>query len=188
MLINKYLINTMIGLSMLFGFSTGSAALADNMYQDSLTDSSCYSAYTYFKLGGSVLTAKEWKDLMPAIGVGRRYEWTGKAVDISANYAANGHSGHYFSIPKIMYLQYLTPQSNCSPYLGGGLSWGEVRDKHEDHKFQGIFAEFAVGYEFQRQSPIRTFVQLDLSQGLLAHNKRGSTPAPTLALTAGIGF
>lgn len=192
MLKNKFFINTLIGLSTLLG-TTETQAAADNtcnpcMEYTGCSSSHCFSAYTYFKLGGGVLSADYWKNPAPAIGVGRRYEWNGKAVDISINGSLSENNGHYYSLPKMMYLHYLTPDSNHSPYLAGGLSWGEVTIKHKDRRFQGIFGEFAIGYEFHRLSPIHTFIQLDISQGFIAHNKRGSTPAPAIALTAGAGF
>jgi hypothetical protein len=187
MLKNKFFVNSLVTLSMLLGSTAGATTVCHNHCEETCSPSS-YSAYTYFKIGGGVLSVKDWKDPMPAIGVGRRFEWGTKAVDISANYSIAGKHGHYFSIPKIMYLQYLTPYADCSPYLEGGLSWGELHNKRKDQKFQGVFGELAVGYEFHRHSPIRTFIQLDLSQGLLANNKHGSTPAPALALSAGIGF
>ena len=186
MLKNKFFAITLVGISMFLG-STAGAEVCNYNCEENCSPSS-YSAYTYFKLGAGVLSAKDWKDLMPALGAGRRYEWNGKAVDISANYSIAGKHGYHYSIPKIMYLQYLTPEADSSPYFGGGLSWGELHNKRKGQKFQGIFGELAAGYEFQRNSPIRTFVQLDLSQGLIAHHKHKSTPAPALALTAGIGF
>ena len=186
MLKNKFFVNSLVGLSMLLG-STAGATICQNTCEEEYCPSSCH-AYTYFKMGGAFLSVKDWKDLMPAIGVGHRREWCGKAIDVSANYSVAGKHGHYFSIPKIMYLQYFTPEADCSPYLGGGLSWGELRNKRKGQNFQGVFGELAAGYEFQRHSPIHTFVQLDLSQGLLANKKHGSTPAPAIALTAGIGF
>lgn len=186
MLKNKFFVNSLVGLSMLLG-STAGATICQNNCEEVYSPSD-YHGYTYFKMGGSFLSMKDWKDLMPAIGVGHRREWDGKAIDVSANYSIAGKHGHYFSLPKIMYLQYLSPYADCSPYLGGGLSWGELRNKHKGQNFQGIFGELAVGYEFQRHCPIHTFVQLDLSQGLLANKKHGSTPAPAIALMAGIGF
>ncbi|MGA8164225.1 MAG: hypothetical protein WB791_04270 [Waddliaceae bacterium] len=143
---------------------------------------------TYFKMGGGIASASEWKKIQPAIGIGRRYEWNGQAVDVSANYSGKNHRQFFYSVPKIMYLQYLDPVADTSPYVGGGLSWGESRDKSKNRQFQGIFGELAAGIEFQRHSPIRTFVEVDVSEGLIASRKKNRTYAPVVMLTAGIGF
>lgn len=197
---NKYFTNTLIGISIFFATTCETIAFAnDNCQETCCPKAPCLNSFTYFKLGGGVLSAKDWNNLVPGIGYGRRYQWGEKAVDLSINYAGSGKVGSFYTLPKIMYLHSLSPSRNNSIYVGGGLSWGGIHNKHhkKDHKhdgkhrsqkFQGIFGEFALGYEFQRNCPIRTFVEFNLSQGIIAHSKHGSTPYPILTLAGGIGF
>lgn len=141
--------------------------------------------FTYVKLGGGAPTFGRGNEVCPAIGIGRRYEFQASAVDISMNYTGDERLYSY-SIPRIMYLRYMDPFQDDSLYLGGGLSWGGIHGFGT--KFQGILGELSAGYEFQRRSPIRTFAELTLSQGVLNTYNKGRFPSPVLILSAGIGY
>ena len=159
-------------------------------YEEAPEEDDCASDYydqlTYVKLGGAFLASGDTAELCPAIGIGKRYQWNEHAVDLSANFSGGENDHYYASLPKILYLHYLTPSADLSPYFGGGLSYGAM--KANRRRFEGIFIEGAAGIEFQRQCPIRTFIQLDISYGAISASRRGSTPPPAILLTAGVGY
>jgi hypothetical protein len=160
-------------------------------------------SFTYVKLGAGFTRAKsiekrgegeikskhtKWSyEFGPAIGIGRRFTLDSSAVDLSINWLGNNHAG-YFACPKIMYLQYLSPYSSSSLYYGGGLSLGCIASK--GLKFSGLQGEVAVGYEMNRHSNIRTFIELNASHGILAFDSKykNDSFAPAVSLTFGVGF
>lgn len=141
---------------------------------------SCDNSFSYVKLGGGVQ-----KRVGPAIGIGRRFGIDDTAVDISINWFGSDKSG-YFSCPKVMYLRYLTPDQSKSLYFGAGLSLGSSGSKNI--KFAGLLGEVSAGYEMHRSSKFRTFVSLDVSQGIIAFKSKDNKFAPAASLTFGVGF
>ncbi len=141
--------------------------------------------FTYVKLGGILPSVHSDDEAYPALSLGQRYEWGQTAVDISLNFGGNEWDYHC-SFPKILFLGFIDAYAECSPYIGGGLSWGETRYCYR--KFSGIYGELAFGYEFQRTSPIRTFVELDISKGFLCSHRSRNLPPPSVTLAAGIGY
>lgn len=144
-------------------------------------------SFTYIKMGaGHVNTAAT--GFGPALGIGRRYERGDFAIDISINLAGN-NKNLYYSIPKMMYLRYLTPCETNSLYYGGGLSFGGMASKSKSKNFVGLMGELALGYEMNRDQAIRTFVELDVSQGIIPFNYNHKLSYnPALSLAFGVGF
>jgi hypothetical protein len=140
-------------------------------------------SFNYLKLG--VGGAKG--GVGPSIGIGRRFGMEGAAIDVSANWTGSNRTG-YFSLPKMLYLSYLTPNCPSSFYYGAGLSFGGIGAKC--HTFSGLLAEGAVGYEFQRDSDVKLFAELDFSHGVVPfsskHGFNGFNPA--IAFSVGAGF
>ncbi len=147
--------------------------------------------FGYIKMGAGMSLAKGHRDLGPTIGIGYRIVDVNDccAVDLSFNFTAAKHESFY-SMPRIMYLYYFNPNDVSSLYVGGGLSFGfKSINKHHHKSFKGLEAEAVVGYEFNRFSNIRTFVELNLSQPVLAAGShRNNYKMPVLTLSAGIGF
>ncbi|MCB1113096.1 MAG: hypothetical protein H7A37_00925 [Chlamydiales bacterium] len=155
----------------------------------------CYEKeyFNYVKLGGAELTVGQEDDLTPAVGIGRRYECGETAIDISINFSTEEHQHSYIvTVPRIMYLVYTDPAANASCYYGAGLSYliQQSRDDEDEitRKFEGIGGELAIGLEMQRNSPFRSFIELNLSQPIVPTNKKGSYPSPSLMATFGVGF
>lgn len=143
--------------------------------------------FNYIKLGGGFLPNGSDYTAGPSMGLGRRFQFGSKAVDISFNWTAASRN-YYLSLPKIMHLHYFTPNSDASIYVGGGLSYGITRNRGKRKNFNGIAGELAVGYEFHRCSPLRTFAELNLSQGLLPLSSNHQISAPTFSFALGVGF
>lgn len=173
--------------------TTSSFLYAQEPEDDSGWLSNCppSDCFWYVKLGGGGIEIhKRWG---AAIGVGRRFECEGAAIDISANWTgAEGSTSSsrswYWSAPRALYLIYDDPFCDRSWYYGPGISWGQVSRRDGHKKMLGIFIDGAVGYEVMRDSAIRAFAQLDISQPILSATKRGSLPGPLIMLSAGVGF
>ncbi len=140
-------------------------------------------SFNYLKLGAGGARG----GVGPSIGIGRRIGMEGAAIDISTNWFGSNKTG-YFSLPKMLYLAYLTPNCDSSFYYGAGMSFGGIGSK--GHTFSGLLAEAAVGYEFQRDSDVKLFAQLDFSHGMIPfsskHGFHGFSPA--VAFSVGAGF
>ncbi len=118
-----------------------------------------------------------------------------------------------YTLPKVNYLFVLSPKSNSSLYAGAGLALGGIQqttvvdakeavineeDKTEIspavaafekyQEFHGLIPTAVVGYEFNRNGAVKTFVQVDVSQPAIAVRKEGDFFTPKVALSAGIGF
>lgn len=117
-----------------------------------------------------------------------------------------------YTLPKVNYLFYVTPASNNSFYAGAGLAAGGMRDttvigsvdevKEEDgtvttqavaahntvQEFHGIIPNVVAGYEFNRNSSVKTFAELSVSQPALAVVREGTFFGPKVALNLGIGY
>jgi hypothetical protein len=161
-------------------FLSANAFAEEGQYECSNNPTSYDNSFTYVKLGAGVQ-----KQVGPAIGIGRRFGMDDAAVDLSINWMGSHKSG-YFSCPKVMYLRYLNPYSPNSLYYGAGLSLGSSGSKNMN--FAGLQGELTVGYEMHRCSKFRTFVSLDVSQGIVAFRSKDNRFAPAAALTFGVGF
>lgn len=125
----------------------------------------------------------------PSFGFGRRYEMGEMGVDISANFSQSGKNSFAYSIPRIMALRFLQPSNSSSFYAGIGGSIGGVHSKVKENRFHGLFGDLCVGYEFCRDKPIRSFIELGAGHGILSF--QGKAPQrfnPVMSLTYGIGF
>ena len=110
----------------------------------------------------------------PAIGFGYRGELESVAFDVSFfNYMVG--SGRYDdgfvfagSVLKLQMLRFLDGESNRSPYVGGGLSWGGISASSSGTPYtsgwngSGLQGEFSTGYEFRGNTPLRVFIQADV--------------------------
>lgn len=157
-------------------------------------DNDEYCEIDYIKLGGGLLTLGQDSTFVPIIGFGRRYECPEMGVDYSVKFgyakgiAGNDRSVFVYTAPKILALRYLDPCSNFSVYYGGGASWSGIVNNNKSQTFHGVFLEAALGYELQRRGSVRTFIQLDMNQAVLAAYRKGKFPTPSLELTFGMGF
>lgn len=175
----------------------------------------------YLKMGASESELpKNDQKLMPGFGLGFRHADGHHAVDVSAEGnrreirdAANERVVNYsYTLPKINYLFYVTPESNSSFYAGAGVALGGKKDispvaakeevKAEDgtvataavaahnsvQEFHGFIPNAVVGFEFGRKSDVRTFAELSVSQPTVAIAKEGNFFGPQVALNLGLGF
>ncbi|MCB1136965.1 MAG: hypothetical protein KDK78_11905 [Chlamydiia bacterium] len=161
--------------------------------QDYLSFQTETEAFTVVRLGAGALSSVDASvPMTPYVGLARRYEKGGSAVEISACWAApemdRVNDSYYYAIPRIMYLLYAQPHDRSCFFYGAGLSWGKVVDAVEDRKFTGIFGDVSLGYEMQRDSSVRAIVQLDIAQPFIASKMRGDQPPATVMLTMGVGF
>jgi hypothetical protein len=174
----KFCLSLLALCALMFGTAIGQEDNYTETYGVRKADS-----FNYLKLGAGGAKG----GVGPAIGIGRRIGMEGAAIDISTNWYGSRKTG-YFSLPKMLYLSYLTPNCDSSFYYGGGLSFGGIGSK--GHTFSGLLAEAAVGYEFQRDSDVKLFAQLDFSHGIVPfsskHGFHGFSPA--IAFSVGAGF
>lgn len=153
-----------------------------------------YCKVDYIKIGGGAVSIGQTDGYIPMVGIGRRYECPECAIDYSAIIGYNkgmGGSNHsliYYSIPKIVCLKFADPRANSSFYYGAGMSWSGIVNNHIHQYFHGVSGEITIGYETQRLACMRSFVQLDASQPILAAVRKGKFPSPALQLTFGLGF
>jgi hypothetical protein len=110
----------------------------------------------------------------PSVGIfGYRHELDAFAIDVSllnlqfqsssASGYATGSGGMTGAWLKLEALRFVTPLAAGSPYFGGGLSWSIANLDHAGRQWSGsgLQGELTVGYEFERASSIRVFVQAD---------------------------
>jgi hypothetical protein len=146
--------------------------------------------YYQVKLGGGVFNIDGGWYNAPFVSFGKRFELGDSAVEISAAWGEHDYSDDsklkYYSLPKIIFLQFADPVAKSSFFYGGGLSWSGIRKG--DTKFDGIFAEVTMGYEFKRNASICPIVHIDLAQPLMAQRHEGSHPGPAVLLGMSIGF
>ena len=155
------------------------------------------NSFTYIRMGASPL---QGVGAVPGMGIGYRLASGSSAVDLSGNFGArrikHGKEVTTYTLPKVNYLHYFTPTKDNSLYVGGGLAWGGVHTNTHNYDeeyssradFHGIIANAAVGYEMQRASSVRSFVQLDVNQPTLAVSQRHEFPSPSAELGVGLGF
>lgn len=141
----------------------------------------------YTKLSG-VTTPGNSTSTGGAVTLGIRAEKEDFAYDFSLT-GGGLNNGAIWNTPKIMYLKYSNPCDDNTFYYGGGLSWGGIRNKSSNQYFEGIMAELAIGYRFNRSSNLMSFIELTASQPVIPTNrvKTHITP-PALSLGLGLGF
>lgn len=187
------------GLSASSGFECDYCALANQP----LNCESETEGFTVVRLGASGLSSVNVNSpAHPFVGLARRYEKGATAVEVSASWSENDerygktrYHSRYYSVPKILCLQYAQPRASSSFFYGAGLSWGGIRSSFHDSgvtsqesKFRGILGDVALGYEIQRDSTVRAIAQLDIAQPLIASRKVGDLPPANIVMTLGIGF
>lgn len=122
-------------------------------------------------------------------------------------------TNYAYTLPKVNYLFILSPKSDNSFYAGAGLAIGGIKQTtviaakdavvnvedqteitpavaayNKNQEFHGLIPNVVVGYEFNRNGAVKTFVQVDVSQPALAVRKDGVFFTPKVAFFAGIGF
>lgn len=179
-----------------------SACEKGRLFSTNLSQAEELDKITYVRFGGgAIATKQDFEEVSPSIGLGRRYELGSAAVDVSTGYTMaemqmhdkerdNWYSDttYFYSLPKLLYLQYGQPQSTGSFFYGAGMSWSGLKNPLEGQRFHGIFGEFAFGYEGQRYSRLRTIAQVDISQPMIAYHRKGHFPPATVTLSLGFGF
>jgi hypothetical protein len=148
----------------------------------------------YIKVGGAIVTIGSESSFVPVLGLGRRCECPEMGVDysLSLGYSTgiggNKRSVFIYTVPKILALRFVDPCSNFSFYYGGGASWSGIVNNNIHQTFHGVFLEAVLGYELQRKGSVRTFIELEVNQGILAAYRKGKYPSPSAQLTFGMGF
>ncbi|MFT3766576.1 MAG: hypothetical protein QM820_13845 [Minicystis sp.] len=140
----------------------------------------------YTRLGGSALPSAGMQG-GPDLGLGMRLELDRIGIDASMSFgvAQSGPkkevTGVHGSIIKLTAQYYFMSQSDSTPYLGGGLSWGGRKQELDNLNYSatGLQAELIAGYELLRSSTIRIFLQADATLPLYMA-KAGAHETPTL--------
>jgi len=134
-----------------------------------------------------------------ALGFGYRYELDEIALDISFgsivwNNSSNFFEGDFggdFEAVKLGGLYFLSPTSNNSFYLGGGLSYGVTlfSENNDSDANWGLRGNLSTGFEFMRASNMRFFIQADAILPFYKANYDSSDKyIPTFAISVGAGF
>lgn len=156
-------------------------------------------SFTYLRMGVSDSYPEyHFKDgaFVPGLGLGYRLVSGSAALDLSASYSQRYSRNedvktttYFYTLPKANYLYYLTPDSNNSAYVGGGLAWGGLKNK-DARTFVGLIPNIAAGVELNRHAAWHSFVQLDVSQPAvdLAHSAMVTHGADFLGPFAEIVF
>ena len=158
---------------------------------------SAKSGFTYLRMGVADTQAHQVPQFtqgffIPGMGLGYRSVMGASALDISANYTTGyaenkDERSYYYTLPKVSYLRYFSPESESSLYYGAGLAWGGMRN-NDNSKFIGIVPGASVGYEMNRKATWRSFMQLDVSQPALAALQEGKFPGPLAEFSLGFGY
>jgi len=168
--------------------------LSADIFDDCNDDDDDYKEFNYIKIGGALTTIGQKASFMPVVGIGKRLECPDFGIDYSATFGyAKGlatceRSNFFYSVPKILCLSYLDPCGCNSFYWGAGASWGGLINKNSGQTFHGIMGEATFGYEMNRGRSFRSFIQLDISQPVIAAYRRGKFPSATGQLTFALGF
>lgn len=138
-------------------------------------------------------------EIMPMFGFGVRRTEGSLATDISADFATKSVEGSEasnfaYTLPKVMVMKSVFPESFSSLYFGVGGSLGGV--KMNNNEFHGLFANASVGAElFNLTDKVKGTFQLDLdipAYAAMSYNDTtGGTdyrPYPVVALKLGFGF
>jgi len=159
----------------------------------------------YVRLGyGFILGGDDLRG--PALGVGWRHELDRFGVEISFLNLIISHdletedpqrsdAGITASWIQLMLHWFLSPVSNHSAYLGGGISWGATGAIEDGRAFggTGIQGQLALGYEMFRASTIRLFPQCDITLPFYMSEVEDGTEddklySPSVAFSLGVGW
>ena len=151
-------------------------------------------SFGYLKMGVSDSNLQTTDiQMLPGFGVGYRLVSGASAIDLSASFNRRDkvtndikERTYLYTAPKANYLYYISSTSNNSFYAGGGVAWAGV--KTETVKFIGLVPNIAIGYELNRTGTIRSFIQLDVSQPVIAAVQEGSLPKAFGEVSFGAGF
>lgn len=155
------------------------------------------NSFVYLRMGVADTQAHQAPELtrgffIPGVGLGWRLGNGASAVDISASYT-QGFAGeketrsYYYTLPKVSYLRYITPMSEESFYVGGGLALGEMKNQ-DASKFIGIVPSISLGYEMNRKANWHSFTELVVSQPALAFVRENDFPGPLAEFSIGFGY
>ena len=148
-------------------------------------------SFFYVKMSGSDSHPTDSVKILPGIGIGYRLNAGSSAIDFSASGTRGRGKGdskvHFYTLPKVTYLHYLTPASGQSLYAGAGASWSNLKTK-DAKEFEGITPNAVLGCEFNRNATVRTFAQLEVSQPAIAASRKGNFPGPLAEFSIGAGF
>lgn len=130
--------------------------------------------FWYARLGyGAIFGDRAYQ--APSIGFGYRGEFDRIGIDVSfLNYSwgTSAGSNPYYgpsagsfsnSLLRLQGLYFTNPRTNRTPYLGAGLSWGQVALHHDATSWDGngLQGELTAGYEIGRATSVKFFVQAD---------------------------
>jgi hypothetical protein len=155
-------------------------------------------SFGYLRLGvaDSQLPTPSDISVIPGLGLGYRFDFGSTAVDVSAS--ANWRrftveeekQDSYAYTTKGTYLYNFVNWKNSSLYAGAGLGFSALKEKAEASPFIGFVPSASLGYVMGEKW--RSFVQVDVSQPLLAVNKGFSEQRPFrkafAELSVGAGF
>jgi hypothetical protein len=152
---------------------------------------------------------------LPGLGLGyRRGQASAIDISLSVSHIKDGKDeATYWAFPKMSYLRYFSPKKASSFYAGAGLTWGGVilrngnevviheiiNEEEGDQQFEaevlsrtsffGIIPTACIGYEANRkEGSWRSFMQLEVSQPILAVAKKGAFPGPVAEFSVGLGY
>lgn len=149
-------------------------------------------SYGYIQLGIADSDATHVVETIPSLGLGYRFAVPSAKVDVSASYTREYNEDNYFyTVPNVSYLRYFSPAKEQSFYYGAGLAWGGLET--DDVSFQGLVPNATLGYELNRTTAWRSFVQFEVSQPLVAISawndySVSDIPAPIAKVSFGLGF
>lgn len=156
------------------------------------------NSFSYIRMGVSDSKVpnqlQQLDQVTPGIGIGYRISSGFNGLDVSGDYnyrtftTEQGKEHTYrYTLPKANYVLYVTPSRSSSLYAAAGAAWGGIvtKDKSE---FHGLIPNVAVGYEMNRKASWRTFVQVDVSQPVLAAIQTGDLPGLFAEVSVGAGF
>ena len=148
----------------------------------------------YVKLGGTITTLFQQSSFVPIIGFGRRLESSAVAIDYSAKIGylkgltGCDHSVFLYTLPKILVIRYAYPYFESSFLYGAGVSFSGVVNHNTNQTFHGVSLEGTIGYELHRCDSMRSFIELEISQPILAAYRKGVFPSPSIGVSVGMGF
>jgi hypothetical protein len=174
-------------------------------------------SYFYARLGyGSIFGDRAYGK--PALGFGYRAELDSSAIDVSfLNVQLDSYNGYSASssatagsLLKLEGLYFVHSRKNATPYVGGGLSYGNAsvgtdayynrtnNKAYSAWRGSGLQGELTAGYELARTTTLRVFIQADASLPLYkAISETYSTSSvvttsrryvPSLVFSVGLGW
>ena len=171
--------------------------------EDEIKIRSIKHKFTYIRLGVGTSFNSSDQQVMPSLGLGKRFQYNYIGFDISGNWMAKnfktGSNEYYFSIPKILLLFFLTPKSNFSFFFGFGPSYGMIVSPEkgtfgtpsfqEEKRFRGIMAEGTLGLEIAPKHRVKSFIGFDIAYPLAASSEtEDKIDRPVISASFSIAF